>query len=283
MKKKTKIMGIVNVTPDSFYVPSCAPTTDLAIEKAHKLIAEGADCIDIGGESSRPANVYGGLEKVSLEEELKRVIPVVKKLAPCVKVPLSIDTTKPEVAQQAIHNGATMINDITGFTDPEMRKLAATTQVDVCVMHMRGQPVNMQEKPFYEKGVVAEVYDFLDKQTKLLLAEGVFPEHIIIDPGIGFGKSVEDNFELVKNICLFQSLGFRDLYGISRKSFIYRFLNKERNDILSATIALNSQLILAQADMIRVHDVVDHREARDLLFMTRVISEPAIPFNVNQV
>ncbi len=266
MIKKTKIMGIVNVTPDSFYAPSRTTTTEQAVEKAHRLIAEGADCIDIGGESSRPAKLYDSLEAVSLEEELKRVIPVVKQLAPYVKVPLSIDTIKPEVAKQAIHNGATMINDITGFIDPEMRKLAAAAQVDVCVMHMQGMPANMQEKPVYEKGVVAEVYDFLDKQTELLVAEGVYPEHIIIDPGIGFGKSIEDNFELIKNIDLFKKLGFKILYGISRKSFIYRFLNKERNDILSATIALNSMLMLSQVDIIRVHDVADHRDARDLIF-----------------
>ena len=259
---KTKIMGIINVTPDSFYGPSRAVDKQAAIEKAHSFVDAGADYIDIGGESTRPQ-----AEKVSLDEELKRVIPVFKELSRTVKIPLSIDTMKPEVAKQAVEHGATLINDVSGFSNPLMRKVAADFQVDCCVMHMQGTPQTMQDRPCYERDVVVEVYDWLDKQTKIMIHEGIASERIIVDPGIGFGKTIEDNFSLIKSAAAFKKLGFRVLYGVSRKSFMRHFLNKGPEAVLAATVALNSFLIQAGVDIIRVHDVSEHRDARDLLSM----------------
>jgi dihydropteroate synthase len=259
-KKMTKIMGIVNVTPDSFYAKSRNASIDLAIEHAFKLAKEGADILDIGGESTRPSAT-----SVSVDEELQRVIPVFKALHKHTKAQLSIDTMKPEVAEACLQYGATFINDVTGFTDPKMRKIAASSKTDICVMHMQGTPTTMQIQPFYEKGVVKEVVEWLNMQAKLLIGEGVEPEHIILDPGIGFGKTVDDNFALLKHIAALKHLGFRLLYGVSRKSFLKNFLNITTEELLPATVAVNSLLIRSSVDIIRVHDVKEHKEALELL------------------
>lgn len=257
---KTKIMGIVNVTPDSFYAKSRTISIDQAIERALHLVKEGVDILDIGGESTRP-----NATEVTVKEELERVVPVFKALKDLTKVQLSIDTMKVEVAKACIEEGATLINDVTGFSDPKMRKLAQANGVDVCVMHMQNSPKTMQLDPYYERGVVKEVSDFLEMQAKLLLKDGVEPEHIIIDPGIGFGKTVDDNFKLVQSVKNFQRLGFKLLYGVSRKSFLSKFLNVKTDDLLSATLAVNSFLALSDVDIIRVHDVKEHKAAFDVL------------------
>lgn len=257
---KTKIMGIVNVTPNSFYLPSRTKSVDAAIERALMLEADGADIIDIGGESTRP-----GAIPVPLEEELERVIPVIKVLSRELKIPISIDTKKPEVAEQAVIHGAKMLNDVSGFIDPSMRKIAADAQLDVCVMHMQGTPSTMQLQPVYERGVVVEVLEWLDLQAQLLIHDGIEPSRIILDPGIGFGKTYEDNCALIRNAGLFQKLGFRLLYGTSRKAFIRHFLNKPTEELLSATLAVNCLLALSGVEIIRVHDVKEHRDAMDIL------------------
>ncbi len=258
---KTKIMGILNVTPDSFYAESRRADVASAVARAMELAQSGADSIDIGGESTRP-----GAREVSVEEEISRVIPVLTALQGEMRIPISIDTRKPEVAAVAIQHGATLINDISGFSDPQMRKLAVTAGVDVCVMHMQGTPETMQQHPHYPRGVVQEVYDFLCKRAECLINEGVEPSRIIIDPGIGFGKTVEDNFALIRQCKVFIATGFRVLYGISRKSFIKKSLeNRLVEELLPATIACNTFLALSGVDSIRVHDVQAHRDALRIL------------------
>jgi len=250
-------MGIVNVTPDSYFEKSRSQSIDGAIAYALQLVHEGADIIDVGGESTRPQAA-----SISVQEELERVIPVIRALSQAVSVPISIDTMKPEVAEKAIENGASMINDVTGFSDERMRKIAAASRVSCCVMHMQGTPQTMQQRPYYEKGVVAELLIWFDRQTKRLIADGIEPAKIIIDPGIGFGKTDEDNLALIKNVKSLQQLGFPLLYGISRKSFLRRLLNKPTEELLAATIAINAYLMLQGVEIIRVHDVMEHGDAR---------------------
>lgn len=257
---RTKIMGIVNVTPDSFYPASRTQTLDAAIKRALTLIQEGADIIDIGGESTRP-----GAEIVSIQEELERVIPVIQTIKSMTNTAISIDTMKPEVAIQAVQYGASLINDVTGFIDPRMREIAKEAHASCIVMHMQGTPKTMQQNPVYENGVVFDVCQWLSLQADRLIQEGIEPEKIILDPGIGFGKTMEDNFELIKHLSSFQELGYKMLYGISRKSFLRKFLNKPVEDLLLATLALNTKLMLSGVDIIRVHDVQEHQEVRKLL------------------
>ena len=253
-------MGIVNCTPDSAYADSRSITSEKAIEYALKLIQEGADIIDIGGESTRP-----GADEVSVQEELHRVIPVIEALSRLREVPLSIDSRKPEVVEKALQAGATMINDVTGFSHPRMRALAAESKASCFVMHMKGTPQTMQLKPIYEKGIIREVTEWLVGQAKLLLEAGVESEKIILDPGIGFGKTMEDNFELIRHVATLKETGFPVLYGTSRKSFLMHFFGKERHELLSATLAVDSYLMMQQVNYLRVHDIETHKQARDLL------------------
>jgi dihydropteroate synthase len=253
-------MGIVNVTPDSFYEKARTEKIDQAIARAIALEKQGADIIDIGGESTRP-----GSESVSCEEELERVIPVLQGVQGIIQKPISIDTSKPEVAEKAIRYGASMINDVTGFSNERMRKLAAETKAHCCIMHMQKNPKTMQQTPSYPGGVVLEVYDWLDKQTKLCLHDGIEAQNIIIDPGIGFGKTMQDNFTLIHQAKTFMKLGFHVLYGVSRKTFLRKFLQKETDDVLAGTLAANAFLIISGVHIIRVHDVIEHRDMVDVL------------------
>lgn len=257
---RTKIMGIVNVTPDSFYPASRTQTIDSAVERALMLIQEGADIIDVGGESTRP-----GAEIVSVQEELERVIPVIQMVKSITDATISIDTMKPEVAIQAVKYGASLINDVTGFTDPHMRQVAKDAHTMCVMMHMQGMPKTMQQNPVYENGVVSDVRKWLFLQADLLIHDGIAPENIILDPGVGFGKTMEDNFELIKHLSSFQELGYKMLYGISRKSFLRKFLSKPVEDLLFATLTLNTKLMMNGVDIIRVHDVQEHHEVRRLL------------------
>lgn len=260
MMKKVKLMAILNVTPDSFSDGGQYFNYEKAIERGYGIVEEGADIVDVGGESTRP-----GAAEVGEEEELKRVIPVVKELSRGVSAPISIDTMKVRVAEEAVAAGAKMINDVSGFTDSAMRRVAADTGVDICVMHMQGQPRNMQDNPHYERGVVEEVVDWFRNQVDLLLQAGVKEEKIILDPGIGFGKTVKDNVLLLKNIAILRGLGFPILLGASRKSFMRKILGRE--DIMSdaTTIAVNTMAMLSGVDIIRVHAVKEHRDVIDLL------------------
>ncbi len=246
---KPLIMGILNVTPDSFSDGGKYFSKDLALDHALKMIDEGADIIDIGGESTRP-----GSDPVSLDEELERTIPVIKKLKSLRNdIVISIDTTKSKVAEQALNNGASIINDISGLTfDDKMIIVAKQFNAGVIIMHIKGNPKTMQQNPYYEN-VVKEVYDFLDSQSKKVFQNGV--EKIIIDPGIGFGKRVEDNFTLIKNLETFQSIGYPIMIGLSRKSFIGQTLELEINDRDIATVILEAISVIKSARIIRTHNV----------------------------
>lgn len=245
----TKIMGILNVTQDSFSDGSSYLEEDKAIEHGKKMVKEGADIIDIGGESTRPFS-----NSISEKEELKRVIPVIEKLSEEVKVPISIDTYKPKVAEEALKSGASMVNDITGLRDKNMINLVAKYDVPVVVMHMRGMPQNMQENLEY-KDLIYEIIYYLKKNIDKAIEMGVNRDKIIIDPGIGFGKTVEHNLEIIRSLTSFQSLGYPVLIGPSRKSFIGKTLNKEVNERLEGSLAVAAISAWNDVDILRVHDV----------------------------
>jgi dihydropteroate synthase len=256
----TKIMAILNVTPDSFYDKSRYENFQAAIERGLLLQSEGADIIDVGGESSRP-----GAIPVSEQEELERVLPVIQELKSKTALPLSIDTTKPRVAAAAVKAGASLINDISGFCDPEMIALAAESNCDICLMHMQGMPKTMQLNPHYEEGIVPHLLRWFEEKIHRLIREGIKEEKIILDPGIGFGKTVADNLQIIHNLPQFKQSGFRVLLGISRKSFLGKILNKTPGELLASTIAVNTVAMMSQVDIIRVHDVKEHRDVIEVL------------------
>lgn len=249
----TRIMGIINVTPDSYYDGGRYATAEKAIAHGKQLLAEGADILDIGGESTRPF-----ADPTPEEEELRRILPVIEGLAGL--APLSIDSRRPGVARAAIAAGATLLSDVTGFRDPEMIAVAAASGVEVCCMHMLGEPKTMQKNPYYARGVVVEVRDYLASQAEKLVAAGIAREKIILDPGIGFGKSVEDNFSIIRNLPYFRELGYRVLIGTSRKTFLRETIGRPADEALSATIAVNTIALMAGVDILRVHDVREHKE-----------------------
>lgn len=257
---KTRIMGIINITPDSFYDDSRYINLDEAVATAIKMKADGADLLDIGGESSRP-----GAAMVSEIEELKRVIPVIEAIAQTVELPISIDTTKPGVARAAIKAGARFLNDITGFESKEMIDVAREFDVDICVMHMQGQPQTMQINPYYEEGILPHLQNWFKVKIDHLIQSGIDPKKIILDPGIGFGKTVADNLEIIHNLRELKQLGFSLLLGVSRKSFLSKILNKPTSELLSATLAINTVAIVSQVEIIRVHDVREHRDIVEVL------------------
>lgn len=254
------LMGIVNVTPDSFFAPSRHLEIDQAVATALRFQTEGADLIDIGGESSRP-----GAKAVSEEEELARVIPIIQQLQGKLTIPISIDTTKPAVARAALASGASLLNDIAGFENPGMQAIAKEFDADICVMHMQGNPQTMQVNPHYPNGITAHLLHWFTQKIEALTHAGINPERIILDPGIGFGKTVADNLEIIHNLPEFKGLGFRILLGVSRKSFMGKILNKPSHELLPATIAMNVMAIASQVDIIRVHDVKEHREVIDIM------------------
>jgi len=243
-------MGILNVTPDSFSDGGKYINRDDAISHGIKLAAEGSDIIDIGGESTRP-----GAEPLSLEDELNRVIPVIKELAKEVQIPISIDTYKSEVAQEALDAGASIINDISGLkSDDKMAGIAAEYDVPVVVMHIKGTPRDMQINPHYEN-MISEVRNSLAESVNIALNAGVDKNKIIVDPGIGFGKDLMDNFSLIKNLDYFKTLGHFILIGPSRKSFLWKTLDVSPDETIEATSAAVTACIMAGADIVRIHDV----------------------------
>lgn len=253
-------MGILNVTPDSFYDGGRYIDREAAVKRAFQMIEEGADLLDIGGESTRP-----GAETISEEEEIGRVVPVFREIRRTSKLPLSIDTCKVRVAEAALEAGATLINDVSGFRDPAMRRLAAAAGTDICLMHMQGSPENMQINPTYPKGLIPSLLDYFDQQINLLVEAGVDPRRIILDPGIGFGKTVADNLQIIHNLPLLKTRGFPVLLGASRKSFLQRILNRPASEMLAGTIAINTLAVQAGVDFLRVHDVLPHRDMVILL------------------
>lgn len=243
-------MGILNATPDSFSDGRCALSPDEAIDRALRLADEGADILDIGGESSRP-----GATPVPAEEEIRRVLPLIEALAPRLTIPISIDTTKAEVARAALDAGAAIINDITALTgDPAMARLAADRQAGVVLMHMRGRPDTMQIDPRYDD-VLAEVHDWLARQVDRAESHGIPRERIAVDPGIGFGKTFEHNMVILRNLHRFASLGCALLVGTSRKGFLGILTGRPVERRLAASVASALAALHAGADVVRVHDV----------------------------
>lgn len=249
LSSRTHIMGILNVTPDSFSDGGAYFDFSQAKEQARRLVADGADILDIGGESTRP-----GAEPVTLEEELRRTIPVIEELSGELNVPISIDTYKPEVARKALGAGATIINDIAGLRDEKMIGLAVEKNVPVVIMHMKGMPRDMQKNPAYDD-VVAEVADWLDVQAQKAITAGLSEEKILIDPGIGFGKNLEHNLELLRRFSEIKSLGHPVVLGTSRKSFIGAILDLPAQERVEGTIASVVYGITQGASILRVHDV----------------------------
>ena len=246
------VMGVLNVTPDSFSDGGRFLDTNKAIEHGLKMAAEGAAIIDVGAESTRP-----GAEPVSVEEQIRRVVPVIESLCKRIDVPISIDTNSSEVAKAALEAGAAIINDITALSNEGMGELTAEEQVPVILMHMQGTPATMQIEPKY-KDVVSEVRRFLQEKAKRAEEFGIPKERIFIDPGIGFGKTLEHNLLLLRNVDKFVSTGYRVLVGTSRKSFIGKITDKnEPVDRIFGTAASVALCVAAGVSIVRVHDVAD--------------------------
>lgn len=243
-------MGIINVTPDSFYDGGKRFDSGKAVADGLGLVEAGADMVDVGGESTRP-----GAPPVSVEEELRRVLPVIQGLRRELNVPISIDTYKARVAREALTEGADIVNDISALRfDPEMAALVAGEKVPVVLMHMQGTPQTMQAEPRYDN-VLWEVRDFLAARAEFALDAGVARDHIILDPGIGFGKTLDHNLTLLKGLPFLASLGYPFLVGASRKAFIGKILDVEPDERLEGSLAAAVAAVFGGAHIIRVHDV----------------------------
>ena len=256
--RRTSIMGVLNVTPDSFSDGGHFFEPQSAVEQARRLVDNGADIIDIGGESTRPFS-----DPVSVDEELRRVIPVIEALSDQISVPISIDTTKAVVARQALKAGASIINDISALRlDPDMSALAADCGAPVILMHMLGTPKTMQVEPVYAD-LMAEIREFLSDAVEEALKRGISREQLIIDPGIGFGKTLDHNLEIIQNLSMLQELDLPILIGPSRKAFIRTLLKKSDQDEIrpdmpvvgTGTLAAVCAAVMNGAHIVRVHDV----------------------------
>lgn len=257
------VMGIINVTPDSFYNGGRFYDTERAVERAFELVEEGAGIIDIGGESTRP-----GAIPVEEKEELRRVLPVIERIAGKINVPISIDTIKPGVAKQAVSAGASIINDIAGNrTESTMWEIVAETGVGYIVNHIQGTPQTMQLKPTYSD-VVREINEFFDDRLKRLKLLGVEENRIVLDPGIGFGKTVEHNLTILKNIIQFKKWGRPIMIGASRKSFIGKILDADVESRLAGSLACAAWCAINGVNIIRTHDV---RETAHVIKMIEAI------------
>ncbi|HOK56837.1 MAG TPA: dihydropteroate synthase [bacterium] len=266
--EKPLIMGILNVTPDSFYDGGKFFNLDKAVERGIEIEKEGADIIDIGGQSTRP-----GSKQVDEKEEIERVIPVIKVLSKELKIPISCDTFRSKVAEKAIENGAKIINDISAFSmDKNLLDVIKNSDCGYVLMHMKGTPENMQINPYYED-VMGEISEFFEEKLKILEENKVNIERVVIDPGIGFGKRVCDNIEILKNLDKFKKFNRPILIGTSRKSFIGKILNLEVEERLSPTIATNVYAYLKGAGIFRVHDVKEVKNAIDIIYWIEKVVE----------
>ena len=255
-KKQSLIMGILNVTPDSFSDGGKYLEKNTAINHALEMIDEGADIIDIGGESTRPFS-----DPVSLKEEISRVVPVIEGIRKESDVCISIDTTKSQVATAALNSGASVINDVSAMeVDPLMVDVALKFDCPLIIMHMKGTPKNMQDDPQYES-LISDIKDYLLDRIDFIISKGINPKKIVIDPGIGFGKTVENNFEIINNLKHFTSMDFPVLLGASRKSFIGISLNLPEEDRLEGSLAANIIGLQNGAKIFRVHDVAETNKA----------------------
>ena len=260
LSSRTHLMGVLNVTPDSFSDGGRFFKLEEAIKQGLKLAEEGADIIDVGGESTRP-----GSEPVAIEEELRRVIPVIEELTKRIKMPISIDTYKSRVAKEALDSGASMVNDISGSrSDPEMKKVIAEYDVPVVLMHIKGTPKNMQESPKYEN-LLEDVKSYLSQSISIAEEAGIGEDKIIIDPGIGFGKTLEDNLKILKNLNEFTELDRPLMIGVSRKSFIGKILDLPIDERLEGSLASMAVAIMNGANILRVHDVKESKRVAKLV------------------
>ena len=263
-RDRVLIMGILNITPDSFFDGGRYDTFKRAVERGLRLVDEGADVLDIGGESTRP-----GSQSVPTQQELDRVVPVIEALHAKTDVILSIDTTKAVVAREAIAAGATVVNDISALRfDPEMARIVAGSGAFVVLMHMLGTPDTMQVDPVYSD-VIQEIWGFLEARLRAAMDAGIPQDRILLDPGVGFGKRLEHNLDILRNVWRFAELGPPILIGLSRKSFLGAILDASEDERLSGTIAANAAAVLNGADALRVHDVKEGRQAADVAIRLR--------------
>lgn len=254
-------MGVLNVTPDSFSDGGQFNRLDAALAQAQMMIEQGADIIDIGGESTRP-----GAELVSIDEEISRVVPVIKALRQAhPDLTLSIDTSKAEVMAAALHAGANFINDVNALEADDAIEVAVEHDVDVCLMHKKGLPKDMQDNPEYDD-VVQTVLDYFEQRVEACLSYGMDPDRIILDPGIGFGKTLDHNLQLLRNTATFKQMGFPVLIGVSRKSMFGQLLDRSVDQRLPGSLAVAQFCYLQGADIFRVHDVA---ETHDVLWTTQ--------------
>ena len=258
--EETGIMGIINVTPDSFSDGGKYANVEAAVMRAKQMVADGADIIDIGGESSRP-----GAEPITANEECRRVIPVVQAVAEQFQIPISVDTYKAKVAREALSAGACVINDITALHgDPNMCQIVADAQAGVILMHMQGVPATMQKAPTYQN-VVTEVHAWLTEVASQAVDRGIDSSRIMIDPGIGFGKTFDHNLEILRHLMQFRGIGYPMLVGVSRKKFIGRILDlpvHQREEGTAATVAWS---IINGANVVRVHDVAKMKQVAQVI------------------
>ncbi|MDR0217602.1 MAG: dihydropteroate synthase [Enterobacteriaceae bacterium] len=257
-----QVMGILNVTPDSFSDGGIHNTFDAALQHAAKMIEEGATIIDIGGESTRP-----GADDVSEQEELDRIIPVIESLVQRFDIWISVDTSKAIVMQEAAKAGAHMINDIRALQEPGALEIAAKTELPICLMHMQGQPRTMQAEPHYED-VVSEVKNFLETQIERCIAAGIAKNKLIIDPGFGFGKNLSHNYQLLAHLEEFHHFGLPILAGMSRKSMIGQLLHVPAQERVTGSIACAVIAAMQGAQIIRVHDVKETVQAMQVVQAT---------------
>jgi dihydropteroate synthase len=271
LEAKTHLMGILNITPDSFYDGGKYSSLSQAEKRAVQIEEEGADIIDIGGVSTRP-----GSNAPSVDEETERVIPLIKRIIKKINIPISIDTYRAEVAREALDLGVSIVNDVTALRgDKEMAEVVAKYNVPVILMHMKGEPFTMQENPYY-KNVIKEIIQFLKERIGFSVSRGIKEENILIDPGIGFGKRLEDNLKIINELKKFGSLGKPIVLGVSRKSFIGKTLGLPTEERLFGTAASVTAAIMNGANILRVHDVA---EMSQVIKMTDAIlkkKKPAI-------
>jgi dihydropteroate synthase len=259
LAKKVAIMGILNLTPDSFYDGGRYTQEKKALVRVEEMASHGADLIDVGGESTRP-----GATKVSTEEELRRIIPIIGKIKKLFEIPVSVDTYKAQIAQEAIEAGADMINDISGLRfDSEMKQVVAKYKVPLVLMHIKGTPRDMQSNPYYDS-LLGEITSYLGESILIAKEAGIDEERIVIDPGIGFGKSVRHNLEIINKLSELKSLGRPILIGVSRKSFIGNILNLPLQERLEGSLAATCLAVTQGARIVRTHDVKETRRAIDL-------------------
>ena len=258
------IMGVINCTPDSFYSGGRDSTVTGALQTAERMIRDGADILDIGGESTRPGSAY-----IDADQEKRRILPVIEGIRNISAIPISVDTRKADVAEEALNSGAVIINDISALEDDvRMAELAAEREVPVVLMHKKGNPLTMQKGPFYEDPV-GEIRNYLKERAEWAESCGIRPERIILDPGIGFGKRTGDNLKLLGSLDVLGDLGYPVLVGASRKSFIGTLLGDpgaplSAEERLVGTISVHMWALFKGANIIRVHDVRPHVEMRTI-------------------